>query len=246
MKKHQGKIVSFELENGFNVGQVYEVVQYLGSGSEGEVYKVVETGTGIHRAVKIYFPHCNPNHRATLWYARKLNKLRHCPIVLQYHHTQHLLLEDREVLCLISEFCDGVLVEEWARGQRGKRVTPYLALHFLYHLARGLEAVHAVGEYHADIHSHNLLIRPQGIGFQLKLFDFYNWGRRAKYKQGQDIIDSIKVFHECLGGAAHYTKLPPEVRYICGGLKQSLILKRFPTISALKLHLETFDWTSLH
>lgn len=246
MQKKQGRVVSFNLPVGRRIGQPYEVVQFLGSGSQGEVYKILETGTGIHRAAKVYFPHANPNHRETLWYARKLNKLRNCPIVLQYHHTQMIRIGQEEVLCLISEFCDGVLVEEWALSQRGKRAAPYLALHFLYHLARGLEAVHAVGEYHADIHSHNLLIRPRGIGFQLKLFDFYNWGRRAKYKQGQDIVDAIKVFHECLGGAKHYPKLPAEIRYICCGLKRSLILKRFPSISALRLHLETFDWQSLH
>lgn len=242
----RGKVVSFDLMPGRRVGSPYEVVQLLGAGTEGEVYQIVESDTGILRAAKLYFPHCNPTGRATVWLARKLNKLRNCPIVLQYYHTQMIQISRQRILCLISEFCDGLPVEQWTAKQRGGRLQPYMALHFLYHLARGLETVHATGEYHADVHSQNILVQPRGIGFALKLFDFYNWGRRAKYKQSQDIVDSIHLFHECIGGRRFYANMSPEIRYICAGLQRGRILSRFPNMSVLRLHLESFDWSTLY
>ena len=177
-----------------------------------------------------------------VWYARKLNKLRHCPIVLQYHHTQLIQIRREKVLCLISDFCDGKQLEAWAASQRGGRLRPYIALHVLHHLVRGLEYVHGAGEYHADVHTENILIQPRGVSFELKLVDFYNWGAPAKYKQHQDIIDAIRLFYDILGGQAHYNKLTSEIRFICAGLRRDLLLRRFPTMSALRLHLETFDW----
>lgn len=238
----RGKVKSFELQPGRRIGQPYEVVQLLGSGVEGEVYQIQESGTGIYRAVKLYFPHRNPTGRAALWLARKLNKLRYCPIVLQYHHTQELQISRYKILCLISEFSPGLMLEQWIAGQRGGRLQPFTALHLLYHLVRGLEAVHAVNEYHADVHSQNIMVQPRGIGFDLKLIDFYNWGRRTRYKQNQDVFDAVRIFHEALGGRRFYAGQSPEVRYICAGLQKTRILQRFPTMSALRNHLENFEW----
>jgi hypothetical protein len=241
----RGQVVSFELPKGRRIGPNYEVLQLLGAGSEGEVYQVTELETGIHRAAKLYFPHINPRGRRAVWYAHKLNKLRNCDVVLQYYHTQEIQISRQRILCLISEFCDGIPVEQWALKQRGGRLHPFIALHVLYGLAKGLEAVHAVGEYHADVHSQNILIQPRGVGFILKLLDFYDWGRRARFKQHQDIVDCVHVLHEMLGGAARYRTLSREVRYIIAGLQRTRILQRFPTMSALRLHLETFDWQAL-
>jgi len=135
----------------------------LGSGSEGEVYRIVERDTGIHRAAKLYFAQQGPQSKNVVWHARKLNKLRHCGIVLQYHHTQMVQVGRRRVLCLISELCDGHQLEKWVANQRGARLPVYVALHVLYHLTRGLEQIHGLGEYHADVHSQNILIKPWGV-----------------------------------------------------------------------------------
>jgi hypothetical protein len=243
------KIDSFDLRPGRKIGPRYEVVQLLGRGVEGEVYQIRETDTSIMRAAKLYFPHRDPKHRSTIWYAQKLNTLRHCPIVLQYHHTEVVKIKrgDQRMAAraLISELAEGEQLEKWIERHPGKRVPPFRALHVLYHLVRGLEAIHALGEYHADVHSQNILIKPVGIGFEIKLVDFYDWGKPAGYKQRQDIWDTIKVFHECLGGAAAYGKVPPELKAIVLGTKRKLILQRFPTMTILRQHLEKLEWTSL-
>lgn len=239
------RIDSFNFRAGRKLGQHYVIEDRLGGGSEGEVYRIREAGTGIVRAAKFYFPHRDPKQRLSIRHAQKLNALRHCDIVLQYHHSQTLTVRGQKVLALISDLCDGLQLERFIARHRGGRLTPFRALHVLYHLVRGLEAVHAVGEYHADVHSQNILIHPRGVRFDLKLIDFYDWGRPARYKQQQDIRDAVYIFYECLGGQRHYANLPDEIRHICAGLKRSLLLQRFPTMTALRQHLETFEWTRI-
>ena len=38
------------------------------------------------------------------------------------------------------------------------------------------------------------------------------------------------------------TAPPPVIKAICRGLKRSLILERFPTMTHLQSHLETMEW----
>ncbi len=217
----------------------------LGHGIEGEVYAVLETGTDILRAAKIYFPHLDTKSQSSIRHARKLDTLRRCPIVLQYHHSEAITIKGHKTTAMISELCPGESLARWIERHRGKRLIPYVALQVLYHLVLGLQPIHRAGEYHGDVHTDNILIDPRGVGFDLKLIDFYDWGKPKRFKQQQDIIDTISVFHECLGGRSHYAKLPPEAKHICAGKKHSLILKRFPNMGRLRQHLEDFQWQTL-
>ncbi|MHC4994812.1 MAG: protein kinase domain-containing protein [Planctomycetota bacterium] len=235
------KIESFDLPPGRKIGKRYTVVGLIGRGAEGEVYSVEERDTGIVRAAKIYYPHRDPHKRLSVYHARKLNKLRRCPIVLQYHHSEEVMIKRRPALAMISEFCEGIPLWHWVRGRRGGRLEVFTAMHVLHQIACGLEHVHGMGEYHSDVHSENILIRPQGIGFELKLIDFYEWGRPTRAKMQQDIVDSVRVFAEIVGGRDRYAKLPDEAKQICRGMQASRILERFPTIAALRLHLEVFE-----
>ena len=47
---------SFDLREGQTLGRNYYVVELLGIGWEGEVYKVEERRTGIVRAAKLFLP----------------------------------------------------------------------------------------------------------------------------------------------------------------------------------------------
>lgn len=238
------KMDTFALQAGRKVGARYVVELRLGGGTEGEVYQIRELDTGIRRAAKIYFPHCDPKYKLTIRHARKLEALRYCPIVLQYHHSEIVTVRKTQVIAMISDLCEGQQLEGWVASHPEGKLPPYLALHVLYNLVRGLEAVHMMGEYHSDVHSQNILIRPKGVRFELKLVDFYDWGPPRKYKQKQDVKDTIRVFHECLGGKKHYAALPQEVKYICAGLKSELMVKRFPSMTALRMHIENFKWTT--
>ena len=234
------RIESFGLRPGRRIGRRYRVERRLGAGTEGEVYRIVEDRTGVRRAAKIFFPHRDPHRRLSVSHARKLHRLRDCPIVLHYFHSEEIIIRGYKTTAVISELCEGEPLERWIEGARGQRLAVYPALVLLRELAIGLEQIHGLGEYHSDVHTENILVTPRGVRLELKLIDFYEWGRPTRARMREDIVQAVRVFYDAVGGAAHYAKLPPVAKEICRGLRRSLILARFPTASSLRVHLETF------
>lgn len=102
-KKHQRiTIDSFNFIPDRILAKKYKVICKLGEGWEGEVYLVREIITGIERAAKFFFPQRNPNNTAIRFYANKLHKLRHCPILIQYL-TQETILVQKHPLPFSSQ-----------------------------------------------------------------------------------------------------------------------------------------------
>jgi len=104
----------------------------------------------IRRAAKFYYPH-RDRRKAAIAYARKLDALRHCPILLQYHHQEIATVRRSKVIVVISELVEGQKLSEFLRRQGRHRLSTFEALHVLYVLARGIAPIHARGEYHGDI-----------------------------------------------------------------------------------------------
>jgi serine/threonine protein kinase len=236
------KIRSFELEPGRILARKYEVVARIGAGWEGEVYKIQERGTNIDRAAKVFFPERNIRNRVADSYARKLHALKDCPIVVQYHQQETFRFRQTPVTILISEFVEGDLLQEHIRRQPGKRLPLFRAVHLLHALASGIEAMHQCGQYHGDLHSENIIVRRVGLTYELKVLDLFNWGRATRESRQDDICDVIRIFYDALGGRERYSKQPRQVKQICCGLKRSLILKKFRTARALRLHVEQENW----
>src|SRR5438094_7103314 len=214
----------FDFPAGRTVAGKYIIERPLGSGWEGEVYVITEKTTGIKRAAKFYYPHRDPMGRAALAYARKLDALRHCPILMQYHHQEIASVRHRKVTVVISELVEGQKLSQFLAQQPEHRLSTFEALNVLYVLARGIAPIHARGEYHGDIHDDNIMIRRQGISFEVKLLDFFDLGRPTKSKIHKDVLNLIQVFHSIVGGRAHYGQQPRVVKDIIRGLKDSLIL----------------------
>lgn len=233
---------AFGLKKGRKLAGKYVVGEMLGKGWEGEVYHVTETATGIERAAKFFYPTRNPKNRAINFYARKLNKLRHCSIIIQYHTQETFRFAGVPMPFLVSEFVNGEILSDLIARQRGKRLTTFEALHLLYALVRGVEEIHNAGEYHGDLHSDNIMVRRRGLGFDVKVVDMYHWGRATSEHFRDDICALAQILHEIVGGPAKYAKQPREIKEICCGLKRSLIVRKFRTIERLRAHLETMDW----
>lgn len=236
------RIESFDLEEGEVINGKYEILQLLGKGWEGEVYLVMELSTGIERTAKFFFPHRNKYGRTSRYYAKKLHKLRNCGIVIQYHFQDLYFIQGTPITYLISEFIEGELLEEYIKRQPGKKLPFFDALHLLYALADGIETIHALGEYHGDLHTENVMVNRYGLGFEVKILDLINLGGSNAHHKKEDIVDLIELFYETLGGRKQYSKLPQQIKDICCGLKQTLILKKFPTITKLKEHLDNIEW----
>ena len=236
-------ITSFRFHPGRILVGKYEVIDLLGAGWEGEVYLVREIHTDIVRTAKFFFPQRNEKDKALLFYARKLHKLHQCPVVIQYHTQERLLLRRQPVSFLISEFVEGELLSSFQNRQPGKKLAPYPAIHLLHAMAAGIECIHALGEYHGDLHSENIIVQRFGLKFDLKLLDLFHWGAPSKANIEDDVCNMIRIFYDVLGGAKTYSKHPPEIRAIICGLKRTLILKKFRTAGELKNYLETMEFS---
>ncbi|NIR59283.1 MAG: protein kinase [Gammaproteobacteria bacterium] len=237
-------VTEFDLRPGRKLGSRYEVVEFLGRGWEGEVYKVVETATGIERAAKLFFPQRNPRGKALRQYAQKLNKLKHVPVIMQYHHRDTARVRRRVVEFMVSEYVDGEMLSAFLNKQPGKRFTSFEALHILYALASGVEPIHRAGEYHGDLHSDNVIIRQRGIEYEVKLLDFFDLGRPSRQKIHNDVADLVYILYELVGGKKHYRNTGPEIKGLVKGLKFTRIIEQMKTASDVRQEIENVEWSS--
>jgi len=232
----------FDLQPGQTLGRNYFILEWLGRGWEGEVYKVEERRTGIVRAAKIFYPIKRTKASWLHKYARKLYTLRSCPIVMQYHHRDIARVGRVQAEIMVSEFIEGILLSDYVIQQPGKRLPPFEALHLLYSLALGVEQIHYLGEYHGDIHTKNIMVRRRGVRFEVHLIDFFDLGRSSGYRIRQDVYDLIAVLYDIIGGADRYRTAPAIIKQIVKGRKHSLIRQQFKTAGQLRLALENLAW----
>jgi serine/threonine protein kinase len=243
MYRRSRKTQRFDFPAGRYIAGKYQIDGYLGSGWEGEVYRIVERSTGIRRAAKFYYPHRDPTGKAAIAYARKLDALRHCPILLQYHHQEIAYVHKKKVIVVVSELVEGIKLSEFLHRQAGHRLSTFEALNVLYVLAKGIAPIHARGEYHGDIHDDNIMIRRQGVGFDVKLLDFFDLGKPSRSKIEKDVLNLIEVFLALVGGRSAYSRQPKVIKDIIRGQKDSLILERFSSAVDIQKHLESLQWT---
>jgi hypothetical protein len=239
-----GAIEHFDFNPGRVLARKYEIIQPLGRGWEGEVYLVHERNTSIERAVKLFYPRRNPRDKVASSYACKLHRLRHCPITIQYHTSEIITYRRVPITLLVSDFVEGELLSEFLARQPGKRLSPYPALHLLHALAAGIECIHTMKDYHGDLHTENIIVQRYGLGFELKLVDFFHWGAPKPVNIRDDVIDLVRILYDAIGGRRWYSRQPAEIKAICCGLKRSLILKKFRTAGQLREYLENMHWES--
>lgn len=243
MSRRKDVITGFGLAPGDELTGRYVVEQKLGSGWEGEVYKISEIGTGIERAAKLFFPHRNPRNGTARRYARKLHKLRHCTILIQYLTQDIVELRGQPISMLVSEYVEGELLSQYLRRQPSRVLPAFEALHLLHALASGIAEIHASREYHGDLHTENVIVRPYGIRHEVKVIDLFHWNAPKRENIRADVCDLVRVLYDMIGGARRYARQRPEIKAICCGLKRSLILEKFRTAGQLRDHIERIEWT---
>ncbi len=232
----------FDLSKGYILANKYEIISLLGAGVEGEVYLTRERETGIERAAKFFFPHKDPDNESMKRNARKLYKIRNCNEIIQYHTHERIRFKNQWITCLISEYVEGEVLSKYLANLKGQRLHYYEALHLLYAITRGLQVIHALGEYHGDLHDGNIFVKQVGLGYQVKLIDVMDWRDSPPANIRKDVCDLVRIFYDLVGGQKHYAKMPPQVKSICCGLKISLIERKFRNAGILKTYLENMEW----
>lgn len=236
-------IKKFNFPKGKTILSRFTITEQLGAGYEGEVYKVLESHTNKERAIKLFYPHRNPQFKVSTRYAKKLDKLRSSPIVMDYLSHEAFVIDGIKIACLVSEFIEGEILGDFVHKQKAKRLSIFPAIHLIYSIVTGVEAIHLKGEYHGDLHVENIIIQKFGLRFDLKIIDLHHWGDSKKENREEDIVKIIRILYDILGGQKRYRHLPEPIKYLICGLQRGLILSRFRTISDLKGHLEKMDWS---
>ncbi len=234
----------FNFEPGQKIADKYIIIKKLGSGWEGEVYKAEETSSRISLALKFFYPKRNPKNKVANQYARRLHKLSESPVSINYYTQELIEVNGHNITCFVYEYADGAILSHFLKRQPGGRLGIMQGLLLLHSLAKGIEGVHFLNEYHGDLHSDNIIIKRKGLSFEFKLLDMYNWGDAKRLNKAEDILNLIRLFYEAIGGKKHYAKHPKEVKEICMGLRSNLILKKFRTASMLRQHIENIEWQS--
>ena len=147
----------------------YEVVERLGSGGMGEVYRVRHIHLDHDRVIKVLRPDLAQQAVVAERFAREARtatQIKHPNVATFYDFSR---LEDGSFY-MVWEHIEGEEVESWLR-TRG--VFPFpLAIDLGIQALRGLEAIHSAGVIHRDISPDNLLIaEPRPGRFQLKIID---------------------------------------------------------------------------
>jgi len=142
----------------------YRLVDFLGEGGMGEVYRAVHVHVGRAVAVKVLK---NPGD-SPRFVERFRNEAR---IHAQLHHphiaTLYEFLEFRGRPCIVMEYVDGQTLSD--RIRRHGRLSPGEAVAVFQAVVEAIDYVHRHGIVHRDIKSSNVKINSEG---QVKLLDF--------------------------------------------------------------------------
>jgi len=147
----------------------YRIVQRLGIGGMGEVFKVEHTFLGSTRVVKII--------RAQISDSSDVNErfLREARMATKVQHPNVATLHDFSALpdgshYMVWEFIDGENLAQILR-RRGT-LAPRHAVHIAIQALAGLEAIHRAGIVHRDISPENLMITQAADGSEfVKIID---------------------------------------------------------------------------
>ena len=142
----------------------YEVLEKLGEGGMGLVFKARDLQLGRFVAIKvlIHGPNESESHRARfIQEARAASSLNHPNII-----TIHDIVAVPEGECIVMEFVRGKTLADMIEGGRIPTVD---CLKYAMHIADALAAAHGIGIIHRDLKPANVMVTPEGLA---KVLDF--------------------------------------------------------------------------
>jgi serine/threonine protein kinase len=171
LTKFQAELLLAGRSSGFILGQ-YRILDFLGEGGMGRVYKAEHTTMGRTVALKVLAPrHTNTEKARRLFMAevRAAGKLMHPNIVTAHDANE---IDGRHYL--VMEYIDGPNLNQLVH-ERGP-LPVGLACDIVRQVASGLQYAHEQGMVHRDIKPPNVLLQRSGTalssGYLAKIVDF--------------------------------------------------------------------------
>lgn len=168
----------------------YRIVEKIGSGGMGVVYKAVDTRLEREAAIKILSAQqaADPvTQQRFLREARSASSLNHPNIVTVYE-----VNSDRGITFLAMEYIHGVTL---SRRMKSGRLGAAEILNYAVQFAEGLAKAHGQGLVHRDLKPGNLMITSDGI---VKILDF-GLARVTEAAAGGETIQALTVAGSVMG-----------------------------------------------
>jgi serine/threonine-protein kinase len=141
----------------------YSLVEFLGAGGMGEVYRAVHTKLGRTVAIKVLSePHDRSLLQRSYNEAQIQSSLQHPGIAAFYGFYQY---EGRP--CILMEYVGGESLAERIRRRGALEISEVLGI--LERVASAIAHIHRQGIIHRDLKSSNIKITPSG---EIKVLDF--------------------------------------------------------------------------
>nr|XP_020456788.1 myosin-IIIa isoform X3 [Monopterus albus] len=149
----------------------WEIIETIGKGTYGKVYKVLNKTDGSKAAVKILDPIHDIDEEIEAEYNILKALSDHTNVVKFYGMYYKKDLKCGDQLWLVLELCNGGSVTDLAKGmlRRGDRVDEPIVAYILHEALRGLQHLHINNTIHRDVKGNNILLTTQG---GIKLVDF--------------------------------------------------------------------------
>ena len=164
----------------------YEIVELLGAGGMGEVYRARHRRLGEPRAIKVMHAELSGKKGANEFFDREAKALlavRHPAVV----HCHDMLSDEHGRVYLIMEMVEGISLSKLIERQGPLPPDDVAALGA--RVAAGLAAAHRCGVIHRDVSPDNIVL-PGGKVSEAKLIDF---GIAKILREGQGtIVDGFK------------------------------------------------------
>src|SRR5437764_7865164 len=142
----------------------YEIVDVLGTGGMGKVYKVRNTISDRIEAMKVLLPNLDSDQELAERFMREIKvqaSLQH-PNIASLHTAQRV----NNQLLMIMEFVEGSTIETI---MRERRIPLRDCIDYASQLLSALSYAHTHGVVHRDIKPPNMMLTPEGV---IKLMDF--------------------------------------------------------------------------
>jgi len=154
----------------------YRIIEDLGEGGMGRVYKVFDTQIGEKLALKLILPEIAAERRTIERFQNELKfarRVSHKNVCRMYH-----LSREQDTYFITMEYIEGENLRNMLR--MTKKMSWAAAVHIAGQVCDGLAEAHRLGVVHRDLKPHNIIIDREG---NVRIMDF-GVARSLKTEEG--------------------------------------------------------------